>query len=502
MKILWKTVRTSGLILAIVVGALAAAGGYLQRAGVINLDGLNAASAAEMLRTDYNPFRTKNLTLKEAMQDANELFASFERVHPDVSANIGKAEYEKLKLWTSDEVAKKAAGGKIGVKDFAYILYYSAAALRDGHTRIGWQYRPDGKNGEKLFPPFIVDARDGRFYIDSVAHGLAGQELLSINGTDFKAFIKPILDRISSETDLNKGRGFTLKQAFWWDFSRLLAGAGELRLALRDSGGKKTEKTVAPITLNEFNSLGHMTPSDSYGKNASLQLYEKEKIAWLTYRNFIASKSEEAALDRIFREIKASGFKDLVIDIRGNGGGSTNIGDFIFSYLTDKEFTQVSRMVLRLSPESLRMHAYYKKYRDRLGQNLDLPATPEKAGKRPEAFFYGKVRLLIGNDTFSSATKFAVTFRDYKIGEILGHETGGVPTSFGEALPLRLKNSGIRHSISDKQFFSPKPRPGDDRHGVLPDVELTDALLRPCRGDVRRFVLDRIVRARKGEKAG
>jgi len=74
-----------------------------------------------------------------------------------------------------------------------------------------------------------------------------------------------------------------------------------------------------------------------------------------------------------------------------------------------------------------------------------------------------------------------------------------VPVCFGEALPMKLRNSGIRYSISDKQFFSPKPRPGDDKHGVLPDIELTDELLRPYRGDTHRFVLARIARERKGE---
>ena len=485
--------------MVIVLGALTAAGVYLRQTGVINL---KAGVAAELLWAEYNPFRTKNLTLKEALQDTGELFASFERVHPDVSANIGKAEYERLKLWTSDEVAKKAAGGNISVKDFAYILYYSAAALRDGHTRIGWRYRPDGQKGEKLFPPFSVDARNGRFMIDSFAHDLAGQELTSINGVAITDFIKPILDRIPAETNIYKGRSFTYNQAFWWDYSRLLEEARELRLGLLGSDGKKTEKTVAPITLKEFYGLGRMMPLGSYGKNASLQLYEKEKVAWLDYHGFIDSKEEETALDNIFREIKASGFKDLVIDISGNGGGSTNAGEFIFSYLTDKEFAQVSRLVLRVSPEALRVNPYYKKYSDKMGQNIDLPVRPQKADKKPEAFFDGKVRLLIDNGTFSSATDFAVTFRDYKIGEILGYETGGVPTCFGEALPMRLKNSGIRYTISDKRFFSPKPRPGDDKHGVLPDVELTDALLRPYRGEARRFVLARIVRARKAEKAG
>jgi len=501
MKLLIKITRTAGLILLLSLVLPAGMGVYLYRSGVMNLGGLNPKLAAELLRTEYNPFRTKTLTLKEAAQDTEELFASFERVHPDVSANIGKAEYEKLKAWTAQEVAKKAAGGKISVRDFAYILYYSAAALGDGHTRIYWQYRPDRENVEKLFPPFIVDCRGGKFFIDSINHGLAGYELTAINGMGFRVFIKPILDRIPAETAAYKGRGFTRMQHFWWDFTRLLAGAGELKLTLRGSDGKITEKTLAPITLNEFTSLGRMTPSGAGGLNSDLRLFEKEKVAWLEYHNFINSKEEEAALDKIFREIKAAGFKDLVIDIRRNGGGSTNIGDFIFSYLTDKEFQQVSRLVLKVSPEALRMNSYYEKYRDKLGQNVELPRHPRKAEKKPEAFFDGKVRLLIGNDTFSSATDFAVTFRDYKLGEILGNETGGVPICFGEALPMKLRNSDIRYSISDKQFFSPKPRPGDDRRGVLPDVELTDELLRQYRGDTRAFVMARIARERKAEGA-
>lgn len=498
MKLLLKILRITGLALFLILVLLAGAGFYLHRTGVMNLGGLSPKLAAEMM-SEYNPFRVKTLSLKEAVQDTEELFSSFERVHPDVSTKIGKAEYERLKAWTLGEVGKKAAGGTISVRDLAYILYYSAAALGDGHTRIYWQYRPDGKKGEKLCPPFIVDCREGKFFIDSVNHGLAGSELLAVNGTDFRTFIKPILDRIPAETAAYKGRGFTRMQHFWWDFSRLLDGAGELRLTLRGTDGKTMEKTVAAITLNEFGSLGRMTPSGAYKPNADLMLLEKEKVAWLEYRNFIDSKEEEAALDNIFREIKASGFKDLVMDIRRNGGGSTNIGEFILSYLTDQEF-QLSRLVLKVSPEALRLNPYYEKYRDKMGQTVDLHYNRRRAGKKPEAFFNGRTRLLVGNDTFSSATDFAVIFRDYKLGEILGHETGGVPNCYGEALPLKLRNSGIKYSVSDKQFFSPKPRPGDDRHGVLPDLELTGELLRPYRGDTRRFVLDRIMRVRKGRK--
>jgi hypothetical protein len=45
---------------------------------------------------------------------------------------------------------------------------------------------------------------------------------------------------------------------------------------------------------------------------------------------------------------------------------------------------------------------------------------------------------------------------------------------------FELKHSGIASGVSRTHFNAPRPRPGDDEHGVLPDVAATDlALYRP-----------------------
>jgi C-terminal processing protease CtpA/Prc len=133
------------------------------------------------------------------------------------------------------------------------------------------------------------------------------------------------------------------------------------------------------------------------------------------------------------------------------------------------KFRSFSEVQMKVSPEVLPM----------LPQtgNLKMGSVitnreAERAIPQPKAAFHGRVYLMVDNGTFSSATDFAAMFRDYKVGTILGYETGGVPTSFGDVYAFTLKNSGISAGVSWKHFAGPRPRPGDDRHGILPDIPM------------------------------
>jgi len=87
--------------------------------------------------------------------------------------------------------------------------------------------------------------------------------------------------------------------------------------------------------------------------------------------------------------------------------------------------------------------------------------------------------MLTDHLVFSSAVMFADAFRDYNAGTIIGYETGGTPSHYGYPRTFRLKNSGIDFGVSRTHFNAPKPTPGDDQHGVLPDVAVNRELLVP-----------------------
>ena len=91
--------------------------------------------------------------------------------------------------------------------------------------------------------------------------------------------------------------------------------------------------------------------------------------------------------------------------------------------------------------------------------------------------FHGRFILLTDNGVFSSATDFAAIIKDFHLGLIIGYETGGVPTSFGDVVGVTLPYSGIELAVSFKRFLAPVPEHGDDTHGVIPDIVATDVLL-------------------------
>ena len=78
--------------------------------------------------------------------------------------------------------------------------------------------------------------------------------------------------------------------------------------------------------------------------------------------------------------------------------------------------------------------------------------------------------MLTSKYTFSSATDFATTVKDFGIGTILGEETGGLPTCYRNSIYLTLPNSGIRCTVSCKYFV--RPSGVDDGKWVIPDYKV------------------------------
>jgi C-terminal processing protease CtpA/Prc len=90
--------------------------------------------------------------------------------------------------------------------------------------------------------------------------------------------------------------------------------------------------------------------------------------------------------------------------------------------------------------------------------------------KSYEPIFEGNIYLLIGNYTFSSAADFAAVFKDFRWGTLIGEETGGLATSYGDILPFTMPYSQLNFGVSHKYFV--RPAGFDDGKGVLPDYEV------------------------------
>ncbi len=482
MKMLFKILKLCAIGTAAAALLFWGAALLIDRAGIMPLRQIIA-------RFRFSPERVSR---SAALRDVDDFFSTLERVHPDVEINIGHDAYVKMKRQTIAEVNNKSsANGSMTVRDLAYVLSYSAAAIGDGHTRINYRYDIDTTDAKKRFLPFAVASNDGRFVISRDPGGqFGGAEIIAINGTPFKEFLRPVLEHISGETLKFRAYQFARDQSFWSDFSGLFSGLGSFNAALRLKDG-----AIKKVGFNTADAAGTVSVcSGTQGGGVSLDVYHKAGVGWISYASFDNSEQQKQEISGIFKRLRTEGIRDLVLDLRGNLGGDSSMGDLIFSYISREKVTQLNGKI-KISKELLRAFPRLKYLKAHLGEVVNTDSD-KGASPVPEDFFSGRVYLVVDNGSYSSASAFAAAFRDHKIGKILGYETGEPPIAFGNALKFSLPHSGIRYTVSACRYFPRKPLPGDDKHGIIPDIVLNDTLLRPYGGRVKDLVVDSIVKRR------
>jgi hypothetical protein len=197
-------------------------------------------------------------------------------------------------------------------------------------------------------------------------------------------------------------------------------------------------------------------------KNPSLEF--KNEVAILRLPSFRLGTNRAEDLRKwlelfmkYFDNINSAKSKKLLIDISNNGGGSESVGYLLLNFLYD------GKLKSSLYSNEFTPFEFFK-------QNIAPVINDPSIEKVKFNVFGGEKYLLISEMTFSSAARFADLFKTFSIGKILGRETRGFRTHYGEAKSYDLEKTGLRLTISSNFFVSAS---GDMKpHGVLPDYEI------------------------------
>lgn len=165
-------------------------------------------------------------------------------------------------------------------------------------------------------------------------------------------------------------------------------------------------------------------------------------------------KGDEAAIRELEAAFeKALAAPALILDLRGNGGGSENIAERLSSFLTDQR-------------------RVYAKSRFRNGPGpADFADPMERAiAPRGDKAYAGPVACLIGPGTVSSAESFALMIKALPTGVLLGQPTRGAS---GNPRPIDLPN-GVSVHYSRWMNLLPDGTPIEGR-GVAPHVTVEHA---------------------------
>lgn len=433
---------------------------------------------------------TKKIAVSKLQEDINYLEKSITEIHPTPFVEMDSIEYAEVFKNASNSIKHP-----LNEHQFYRKVAPIVAQLNDGHSETIFPNKTQIKAffwGSKI-PSFEVIIIGDKVYIDvdcSKKHpSIRGMEILEINDRPITSILEEMLTyeegkRIAfrkEKVELNWERQFFENSGYSGNFKLKLKNPATNEIINHRVKGisqvayyKRRSKIHYPSKPNRYSKLFKKVTLDSLNQSGSIYLKvdSANSVAFISYYTFMG-KEDSTALHEVFKYIKRNNIKNLIFDVRRNGGGNTNYFDGLFSYLTNDTIMLFSRAVHRLSNQ----------YMDDLSYNKDSILMADNAKIGDTVCFYrgkdellisdnplrfdGKLFVLCSNYTFSTASSFCAIIKDYGIGTLVGTETGGLGNSFGDPMIIQLPNSKLLVRISTKKLFRPIVENGDH---IQPDI--------------------------------
>lgn len=215
--------------------------------------------------------------------------------------------------------------------------------------------------------------------------------------------------------------------------------------------------------------------------NRDLTVDTANHTAYMTLNTFEHGYHLRGFFRTSFRKMNEQQIKNLIIDVRSNGGGDASLSNLLTRYLIDKKFKVADSLY------SIRRHSRYDRY---IGNGFiysiltRLVTRKEKDGfyhyghferhyfsPRKTNHFDGQVYILTGGNSFSATCLFAGALKGQSNITLVGEETGGC--YYGNTawmIPdVTLPETRVRFRLPRFRLVIDRNRTKDGR-GVLPDV--------------------------------
>lgn len=431
----------------------------------------------------------KRFSKKQLADDVAYIVSSINNVHPGMYHSISKQAYQQV----VDSVLN-VLHDSMTERQAWPAMARLVGALGEGHSTFNY---PDGlvtqlKNGSHLLFPVLIKEFDGvnlivRADVSGEDQLLPGDQVTSINGIS----TSKLIDTLSGYAG-----GLKLYRAI--DVCRnLITYLYLYNISSPYQVGYLRNGMAGSVSLNAVSwpeLVSHMTekaktlPKPPAPAGYTFSYLGKDR-AYLVINSLTAEPQVfKQFLDSCFTVLKTTAPKQLIIDLRRNGGGNSALCETLLGYITGKPFRMTGGVKWKVSQE----------YKDQLNERLkgegpqqmgyyfnaanggiiaDSGGKPEKPPKNP-LLYKGRVTVLIGPHTFSSANMLANTIQDYKLATLAGEPSGEPANDYGELILLKLPNTGFSFHTSTKQFVRANGN-SKDPNPVLPAVRITDNPLTP-----------------------
>jgi len=456
----------------------------------------------------------EELSVKKMVKDL-EVFKDLR-----IKANSGiykyrtKEEIDSTYRWAFDEIQKSKTFGDFfnivcALTDFEGSLHNDTSLPKEVHNLI--------RKEEKGYFPFPIKLVEGKTVFNIAEKDIpVGAEIISINNRSLDEII-PNLYKYYTTDGLNiTGKSIGINYHFS-KYYRLHYGLEDsFEVKYREHKSNDVQQTI-------FESVGYIDyyknvknryskPFDkpNYAKHGELGEngnygYKKlnDSTGLLTVNSFSIGGNGSAPehleyvefLDRTFGKMKMDGIKNLVVDVRYNGGG-TDPNDLVtYSYLTQRNFSENKQAwisfrkipYLKLNADSnlpyfikiLGVGRYNKQFRKAFpktqdgGYYQDDTSSDHKVRVPNKNAFTGQIYLLISPRIASAGSLFAAMVAGNPNTTVIGEETMGGYYGHNGHVPLsyKLPKSKIETSFSVVNLEQDVPEKANQiyERGIIPD---------------------------------
>ncbi|MEM6857476.1 MAG: S41 family peptidase [Pseudomonadota bacterium] len=440
------------------------------------------------------------MTAKQVREELAITRKALEDIHPGYTRYTSRASLDAL--W--DDVEGKALANPTRGEVYLQISRV-LAAIRCDHTKaeLPGDFE-EARKSEPVYLPLRYVIFDGRMFVTNPGNtGLVrGAEIVAIDERPVGEVIEAVkaLFPVDGDTDFIKDRSISqfgefMGPAFEHFYPFLYETQGEAVLSISDGQGGSSEVRAQRLGYTDYAAItGEQRFSSNFADAVTFKLLD-DHAAYLsvdTFVNYRRPVDPDTIYAPIFEELARSGRDTLIVDLRRNGGGSTDAQMGLLQWLMPEDFRQADALLVKsdrtdpairpyldswekaaLDPDP----AWFKQRADGMFEIINpFVGKPAASIAAKPGAFGGQLIVLTSGDNASGVTHLLAAIKTQREAVFIGERTGGAATgaTAGILAYLTLPHSGVKVRVPLQRTVITNGDQLDPRLGITPDILAED----------------------------